>query len=406
VTSLSRAALGGNVEPRVRPVVAVSFAYAVSFSTFWVYVGVFAVDRLGARAAEVGILFLLSAPAAGIANYLSGSLSDRLGRKRPIVVSFLAAAATVGALAFTGRHTVVGFALIVVLGVVGAPAYSLDRVLVADLVPDGPERENAFATVRVASNLGVFVGPPLGALLLRLGGWSAFLTGVVVLGLAGAAVSAAFLPETGARSRERPARGALRAVVGDAPFVLLLVSTLLGFAVYVGYETVLPVIAISDYAIAPATWGLLVAISPLLVIVAQLRLTRATAGIAPGRRLVLALLLMGLPFLALIVSSRLVVIGAVIVVFVVGEMIWMPTSQALAARLAPPESRGAYFGALAATTGPAWTLAPFVAFQLRAAEGVAAVWVLFAALALLAAFVGARAAPTEPGDARAGPGRP
>jgi predicted MFS family arabinose efflux permease len=406
VTSLSRAALGGDVDPRVRPVVAVSFAYAVSFSTFWVYVGVFAVDRLGARAAEVGILFLLSAPAAGIANYLSGSLSDLFGRKRPIVASFLAAAATVGVLAAVGRHTVVGFAMIVLLGVVGAPAYSLDRVLVADLLPDGYERESAFATVRVASNLGVFVGPPLGALLLHVGGWTAFLTGVVALGLGGAVVSVAFLPETGTPPRERTGRGALGAVVGDSAFVLLLVSTLLGFAVYVGYETVLPVIAISDYAIDPATWGLLVAISPLLVIVAQLRLTRATAHIAPGRRLVLALLLMGLPFLALTVSSRLIVIAGAIVVFVVGEMIWMPTSQALAARLAPPESRGAYFGALAATTGPAWTLAPFVAFQLRAVEGVAAVWVLFAGLALVAALVGARAAPTEPAGARAGRGRP
>ena len=186
----------------------------------------------------------------------------------------------------------------------------------------------------------MLVGPPLGALLLHLGGWSAFLLGVVAVGFVGAAVSAAFLPETGARSRERPGRGALRTVARDRPFVLLLVSTLLGFAVYVGYETVLPVLAISDYAIAPATWGLLVAISPLLVIVAQLRITRATARIEPGRRLVLALLLMGLPFLALTVSSRLVVIAAVIVVivvFVFGEMLWMPTSQALAARLAPPE---------------------------------------------------------------------
>ena len=106
------------------------------------------------------------------------------------------------------------------------------------------------------------------------------------------------------------------------------------------------------------------------------------------------------------VSSRLVVIAAVIVVFVFGEMLWMPTSQALAARLAPPESRGAYFGALAATTGPAWTLAPFAAFQLRAAQGVAAVWVLFAALAVAAAVVGARAAPTARAGAKAGSDRP
>jgi hypothetical protein len=85
------------------------------------------------------------------------------------------------------------------------------------------------------------------------------------------------------------------------------------------------------------------------------------------------------------------VIAAVIVVFVVGEMVWMPTSQAVAAQLAPPHARGTYFGALAAMTGPAWTLAPFVAFQLRAHAGVGSVWLLFAAIAVASAAAGAAA---------------
>jgi hypothetical protein len=48
---LLRAALGGAVERRVLPVAAVSFVYSASFSTFWVYVGVFAVKgSAGGRA--------------------------------------------------------------------------------------------------------------------------------------------------------------------------------------------------------------------------------------------------------------------------------------------------------------------------------------------------------------------
>ena len=43
---------------------------------------------------------------------------------------------------------------------------------------------------------------------------------------------------------------------------------------------------------------------------------------------------MSLPFLALVASAQVAVIAAVIVVFVVGEMLWMPTSQAVAAQLA------------------------------------------------------------------------
>jgi predicted MFS family arabinose efflux permease len=138
---LFQATLGGTVERRLLPVIAVSFIYSASFSTFWVYVGVYAVKGLGWRPSQVGLLFLLAAPVAAVANYLSGHVSDRVGRKRPIIASFLASTANVTALSVFGEHTVIAYALIVVQGVIGAPAYSLDRVLVADLVAEGDDRE-------------------------------------------------------------------------------------------------------------------------------------------------------------------------------------------------------------------------------------------------------------------------
>jgi predicted MFS family arabinose efflux permease len=384
--------LGGEIDSRVLPIVAITFTYSASFSTFWVYVGVFAVKGLHWPAGRVGLLFLVSAPAAAVANYLSGHLSDRIGRKQLVVGSFLASAANVAALSLVQDRTVLAFALIVVQGVIGAPAYSLDRVLVADLVPAGDRREQAYATVRVATNLGVLLGPPLAALLISTGGWTSFLLGISTLGVVGAVLTIAFLPATGGPAPlEEPSRGSLRVVLRDRPFVLLLLSTLLAFTIYCGFETVLPVIAVTSYGLAPSTWGLLVVISPLLVVLFQLRLTRASARVPAASRLSGAILLMGVPFLALIASTEVAVIAAVIVVFVAGEMIWMPTSQTIAAELAPAEARGTYFGALAAMTGPAWTLAPLIALQLREHAGVDYVWLLFAAVAVAGASAGVAA---------------
>jgi predicted MFS family arabinose efflux permease len=384
--------LGGELDRRVLSIAAVTLVYSASFSTFWVYVGVYAVKGLGWPAARVGLLFLLSAPAAAVANYFSGRISDHTGRKSLIVGSFLASAANVAALSMLGHRTPVAFALIVAQGVIGAPAYSLDRALVADLVSEPEGREGAYSTVRVAANVGAFVGPPLAALLIFVGGWTTFLLGCSVLGLVGASLAAALLPETGGALRgERAGAGALRLVLRDRPFVLLLVSTLLAFTVYCGFETVLPVIAVTAYGLAPSTWGLLVAISPLLVVFGQLRVTRLGVRLRLATRLGLPILLMGLPFLALVVSGRAVVIVGVIVVFILGEMLWMPTSQAVAARLAPAPLRGTYFGALAAMTGPAWTLAPLVALELRASVGVRAVWILFAGVAVVGAATGVAA---------------
>jgi predicted MFS family arabinose efflux permease len=372
------------------PIVAISFTYSASFSTFWVYVGIYAVKGLHWPSGRVGLLFLASAPAAAAANYLSGRVSDFTGRKGPIVFSFVASAANLALLSWLGGTTAVAFALIVLQGVIGAPAYSLDRVLVADFVPESEGREEAYATVRVATNLGVLVGPPLAALLVYVAGWKAFLLGIAALGVVGA-VLAKVLLQPAARAHASLPTGSLRSVLRDRPFTLLLVSTLFAFTVYCGFETVLPVIAVSAFGLAPSTWGLLVVISPVLVVLGQLRLTRAAARIPPAPRLAAATLLMGIPFLALLLSSSVALIAAVIVVFVLGEMVWMPTSQAIAAELAPEASRGTYFGALAAMTGPAWTLTPFVAFQLRAHGGVSSVWLLLAAVSVAAAATGAAA---------------
>lgn len=387
-----RAVLGGDVDRRVLPIVPITFAYNASFSTFWIYVGIFAVKGLGWRPSEVGLVFLLSAPPAAVANYLSGRVSDRVGRKRPIIFSFLAAAAIMSALAILGHHAAAAFTLIVALGVVGAPAYSLDRVLVADLVHEDDAREAGYATVRVATNLGLFVGPPLAALVIHIGGWTWFLVAVAALGVAGAALTMAVLPATSAHAEHQPLIvGAVRRVVSDRPFLLLLLSTLLGFFVYCGFETVLPVIAVSAYGVAPTTWGFLVIIGPLLIVLFQLRLTHAALRIPPGARLAAAMLLMGLPFLSLIAWASVPIIGTMIVIFVVGEMLWVPTKQGVTAQLAPLHLRGSYFGALAAMTGPAWTIAPFIALRLREHAGVASVWILFATVAVLGAAAGVAA---------------
>lgn len=383
--------LGDEIDPRVKPIVAVTFVYAL-FSTFWVYVGVFAVKGLRATPQDVGYLFLAAAPAAAVANYLSGAVSDRVGRRSLIIGSFAACAANMIALTIVRGHLPAAFALIVVQGVLGAPAYSLDRVLVADFVLEPERHEQGYAVVRVANNLGVLVGPPIAALLIHLAGWPAFLLGLAVVGIVGTAVSLVVLPRGRTARNEAPQANGFMVVVRDVPFGMLLLSTLLGFAIYVGYETVLPVIAVSSYGLAPSTWGLLLIIAPLLVVVAQMRLTRATARMSPAGRLAVAMLLMGLPFLVLVARNDLLVIAGVIVLFVLGEMVWIPTSQALAAALAPARARGTYFGALAAMTGPAWTLVPFIALELRSGVGLPAVWVFFAVAAVAGAAVGVGAA--------------
>ena len=61
-------------------------------------------------------------------------------------------------------------------------------------------------------------------------------------------------------------------------------------------------------------------------------------------------------------------------VFVVGEMLWVPTSQAVAAAFAPDDIRGAYMGVFGGSSQTAWAVTPFLGLQVRSAFGDAAMW--------------------------------
>jgi MFS family permease len=161
--------------------------------------------------------------------------------------------------------------------------------------------------------------------------------------------------------------------------------------VYVAYETVLPISAVQTHGLAPSTWGFLVIINPAMVTIFQLRLTTRVARVPAAPKLVVAMLLMGFPFLLLSGTASVAIFAFVILVFVVGEMLWVPTSQAIVAGLAPEDVRGAYMGAFGSTAAFGFALGPFVGLQLRGAAGDGAMWAFFAAISILAALTGAAA---------------
>jgi MFS family permease len=387
VRTFVRLIWGDDVDPALRPVLGVSLVTSAASSAMWSFVAIWAIEELGAKR-ELPFAFLVGAILAAASGFLGGYLSDRIGRRRVILLGqgimvgypilFLAASDTKWA----------GLALLALAGMIGSLGGSVSQAMVADLV--APERhEAAYASVRVASNLGVVAGPPIGGLLLVLGSWSALFPCVAVLSGLAWLIAYRFLPRRGAFAPEGPPeRGSLAVILADKPFLLFLGSAIFAWLVYVAYEIVLPVSLVDGFGYDASAWGFLVWINPLLVTLFQLRLTRRTAAVAPAPKLVAALLVMGLPFALLAWSQSIVAVVIVVVVFVVGEMLWVPTSQAVVADLAPADIRGAYMGAFGSAPAIGFALSPLIGLQVRNSFGDDATWLMFAALGVVAAVLG------------------
>jgi predicted MFS family arabinose efflux permease len=379
---------GDEVEPALRPLLAVGFAGSLAASTAWTFVGIWAVDELGASSAQLGVYFVLAAVISAGGGYLGGHISDHVGR-RPVILTGWAATTLVWPTYALADDFRVAMPLLLVVSATASVAIAADQALVADVV--APERhEQGYASLRVANNLGVTLGPPIGGALLLSGNYDVLWIGVTTLGAVTTLLAWRLIPVRGAYSSEEPpARGSLGVIRRDRAFLLFLVSMVLANLVYFAFEVVLPISAVDTHGLTPAAWGFLVIINPALVTLFQLRLTRRVERFPAAPKLALAMVLMGWPFLLLSLDASVPVMALVILIFVIGEMLWIPTSQAIVAGLAPADLRGAYMGAFASTSSAGFALGPFIGLQIRGGFGDTAMWAFFAAVSVVAALLGA-----------------
>ena len=171
---------GGEIDRALRPVLAVALAGSIAGSSLFTFMGIWAIKELGASGRSLGATFLVGAILAAAAGYLGGHLSDHFGRRRLILVGWGGRSLYIPLFLFVGDNLVLGLCLMTGMGVFGSIGGAADQAMVADLV--APEKhEAAYASVRVASNLGVTMGPPLGGLMILLGGWNGLFVGVSLL---------------------------------------------------------------------------------------------------------------------------------------------------------------------------------------------------------------------------------
>jgi len=389
--ALFRVIFGSDTDRALRPILGISFAGSLAGSTVWSFVGIWAIKKLGADQATLGLTYLISALIGVGAGYFGGHLSDHFGRRPLIFAGWAGQSAIVLAFLAAGSSARAGLLVLCFGGLFFQVGNAANQALVADLVP-AERHEAAYAAVRVASNLGVTFGPPLGGLLLLIGSWNALFIGAAGFSALGFALAVVFLPARGAYAPEEPpSRGSFGVIARDRPFLLFLVSAMFAWLVYVAFEAVLPISLVSSHGYSSSTWGFLVIVNPLLVTFFQLRLTERLASVPAAMKLAVGLPLMGLPFLLLSVNAALPVVMLILFLFVIGEMLWVPTSQSVVAGLAPPDIRGAYMGAFGATGAIGFALAPFIGLQVRKSFGDSAVWILEAGLSLVAAGTGAAA---------------
>ncbi len=328
-----------------------------------------------------------------------GRLCDRIGAWRVMMGSLLLSGILLAALPLVERLELV-LAVVFVWSVVGEGVRPASLSLVTALVrPD--QRKQAFTLNWLAVNLGMSVGPVVGGFLAAvsfpalfwLDGASSILA-VLLLALllrrAAAAKAAAGDPVAALPPPTSTARGP--GVLRDPVYLTFLAGVSLGALVFFQGVGPLPLFVVEELGQRESTYGLLMAINTVMIVLVEAPLSAATAHWPHRTGLVLGSLLFAVGFGGLGLANGALGVAAMVVIWTVGEMILFPAMGAYAADAAPEARRGEYMGAYTTAFGLAFTVGPAAGTLVQQRIGSDWLWAITAVVGVVSATVLARAA--------------
>ncbi|MCP9944319.1 MFS transporter [Streptomyces somaliensis] len=145
-------------------------------------------------------------------------------------------------------------------------------------------------------------------------------------------------------------------VLRDGPFRTLVLLSLLMCTVFSTVWMGLPLTMTAE-GLEPESYGVVVAVNGVVIVAFQLLVNRITEGRSPAALLVVSALLFAVGLGATALAESAPAFALTVVVWTVGEMVYIPVNAAATARLAPVHARGRYQGVM----GMSWSIGGFVA---------------------------------------------
>lgn len=332
---------------------------------FWTLVGASFIDRLGGALifpffalyitqhfgvgmTEVGTLFAFFSISSIIGGAIGGALADKYGRKTLIIFSLIMSAGSTVIMGLVDDIKVFYLVAILVgiLADTGGPAH---QAMVADMLPE-EKRSTGYAVLRVTANLAVTLGPMIGGLLAGINYLYLFIIDAIMSTITAGLVFF-LLPETkpvSTQTEKANDQSFLDTVKGyaivfkDKIYIsFMLISTLM-VVVYIQMNSTLSVFLRDYRATPPQGFGYILSMNAAMVVLFQFWISRRLDAKRP--LLVMAagsiLYAIGFGMYGFVYSFWLFLVAMFIITL--GEMMTVPTSQALVASFAPEDMRGRY----------------------------------------------------------------
>ncbi|OQA43703.1 MAG: Multidrug resistance protein MdtH [Chloroflexi bacterium ADurb.Bin325] len=354
-------------------------------SMVWPFLTIYMRERLGVPLTVVTLLFSVNSLATLIAVSVVGPLVDRFGRKRAMLFGLILHSITLVAMSFTINLPI--WAIIMVLQGVASPVYRVAvDAMVADLI-EPQRRVDAYAALRMSSNLAITIGPAVGGFV------SAFSYRLAFFVAAGANLFFVFLVivavqetlQRAAADAQATAAAGYGPVLRDRRFMAFSVITIIATMPAALMMMLLPVYAKENFGVAEAQYGFIMATNAAMVVLFQMAVSRVSQRYPALPVLTLGGILYAIGTGSVALGRGFWAFWLSMVVMTVGELLLVPTATALAANMAPADMRGRYMGVYSLGWGVASGIGPVIGGMLNDTIAPAATWLAGLGFGLLSA---------------------
>lgn len=346
---------------------------------FWVVVGVSFIDRIGGTLlfpffalyitqkfnvgmTQAGILLGMSSLFGLIGSTVGGALTDKFGRKQLILFGLVFSAISTLTFGLVNNLNAL-YPLMVVVGLLSSVAHPAHDAMIADILPEN-QRQEGFGILRVVGNLSWIIGPTIGGVVANINFFYLFVIDAVISCIV-AAIIFRTIPETKPEPHAHAESESLwqtvigyRVVLKDFAFMAFMVAGMLMLIVYQQMYSTLSVYLRDNHGVNPSGYGFLMTTSAITVVLFQFWVSRLIKRRPPFLMMAFGTVFYMIGFALFGVVAIYALFAFNIVIITIGEMIVVPTSQAIATNFAPETMRGRYmaiFGlswAIPSTIGP------------------------------------------------------
>ena len=345
-------------------IVGTLFIDAIGSTLLFPFFALYITQKFGVGMTQAGILIGMSSLFGLVGSVIGGALTDRFGRRRLILFGLVFSALSSLLLGFaTDVKTL--YILVVFVGLLSRVAGPAQDAMMADILPES-KRQEGFGITRVAFNYAWIFGTALGGLIAARSFLALFIIDAV-LSMIVAIILFRLLPETKpvAQDVEKKNESLLTTVAGyrivlrDLAYMGFTLAGMIALIVYQQQYSSLPVYLRDVHDISSKTYGVMLAITGLEVVIFQFWISRTIRKYPPFLMMLFGTLffIAGFAMIGFVKGIALFLLAVIIIT--IGEMIVFPTNQALAANFAPADMRGRYMAvyglawAIPATIGPA-----------------------------------------------------